>query len=112
MAHPSLTQVNSSSIEAWGWIENEPSIAPGRLFVQFKNQKIYEYIVPSSVALKLKTASSKGTYVNELKKIYKGNQVDEDYVVSAFRSIKRVIKPKLNPIILGGHDKLVFAHFF
>ena len=85
MAHPNLTTTTSSTVEAYGYAaSNTPG--PGNLFVQFKSGKIYRYVVPLVVLDELNAASSKGSYLNQMKKAYQGFPVPDDEVAACFAS--------------------------
>jgi hypothetical protein len=111
MANPCLQAVISSSIAAWGWLNSETVPDTVKLFVEFKGGKIYEYHVPVAVALELKIASSKGTYINKMKESYIGSLVSNDYVCNAF-DCKPTVKTSMPlRIILGAREMMAFTNF-
>jgi len=113
MPNINLTPVKSSSIAAWGWVENTNTSMTNQVFVEFSSGKIYEYLVPLSVVLELKIASSKGTYVNKMKASYEGVLVSDEYVFNAFEGGNKDAKTSVPPhlIILSARDMTAFARF-
>lgn len=84
--HSNLTATTSSTVDAFGFVKDaqNPNVAPASLFVQFKSGKIYRYTVPLSVVTELNAASSKGTYINQMKVVYTGEIVTDDVVTACF----------------------------
>lgn len=114
--HTSLTAVTSSTVEAWGWVPHPGDLNAVRMFVEFKSGKVYEYLVPQIEIDGMEAASSKGTFINELKKSYNGILVSSKDVTSAFLSAPKKEKTKKSrkrrrQIILSQHEKTVFSRF-
>ena len=84
MAHPNLTSTTSSTVDAYGSVPGDTQVSPAILYVQFRTKKIYSYIVLPSVCEELELAASKGKYINQMKKLYTGNLVSDDFVSNSF----------------------------
>lgn len=84
------------------------------MFVEFKSNKIYEYTVPGSITNGMLAAQSKGTFINELKKSYKGVLVNDYYVTNAFADVKARANAKMaqsKRIKLSAMEMFRFAFF-
>lgn len=118
MCHPNLDATSSSTVEAYGYAASSVVSGSGNLFVQFKSGKIYRYILPLTVFNDLDTSSSKGKYINEMKKTYQGIPVSDDEVSACFASApgktgkraKTVIKARIHKNIASKYP--VIANYF
>lgn len=113
--HADLTPVSSTTVAAWGSVQNPANSAMARMFVEFLNGKIYEYVVPHAEVGGMQAASSKGTFINTLKKSFKGILTSVADVSSAFATSPRTKSKRTSPgkrsLVLSAREKLVFARF-
>lgn len=105
MAHPNLIETPSSStVAAFGSFTLQVGDSTKALFVEFKSGKIYRYDVPEQVALDMDSASSKGTFVNQMKTNYVGQLVDAvdvtNLIQAAFGATKTAKKVKKKAVKL------------
>lgn len=101
MSHPLLTQVTSSAVAAYGHLFNA-AMGVVELVVEFKSGRMYHYAITEKERDELEAASSKGTYINQLKSAHTGTEVNSNDVnsilkqVSAAKSKPKSRKRKMN----------------
>jgi hypothetical protein len=82
MSHPALKAVTSSAIAAYR--HKVDAMGVGCLVVEFISGKLYHYAVPVDELQKLDSASSKGTFINQLKNTHKGTELNTNEVTELF----------------------------
>lgn len=91
MAHSLLDQATSSTVEAYRAYQiGDEADNKWSLFVEFKSGSIYRYIVPFSVCLDMKDATSLGKFVNLMKIQYHGIPVSPQTVTDLIESAAAV----------------------
>lgn len=97
MPHPLLNTCTSSNVAAYwtGVVGDEPN-GYGTVLVEFLSGSIYRYTAPLGKCLEMKIATSKGQFVNELKKIAASTAIlSVDAVTALISKVpSNIAKPK------------------